>query len=98
MSKEVRLIDANELKCNMMLVNLGTDDYPCMERILYESDIDEAPTIDAVPEFHARWDETMGFQDGFWVCSACNFCTEATAAPRLYKYCPNCGSMMDAEE
>lgn len=56
-----------------------------------------APPVDAVPVVHARWDEPQGFQDGFWVCSACNFCTEAIAAPQLYNYCPNCGSQMDSE-
>lgn len=53
------------------------------------------PVIDAVQVVHGRWDEPTGrFQDGFWVCSCCNFCTEASAAPRLYKYCPNCGARM----
>ena len=64
-----------------------------------EEYIDEAPTIEAEPVRHARWNEPTGrFQDGFWICSVCDFCTEASAAPLLYKYCPNCGSMMDSEE
>lgn len=53
----------------------------------------------AEPVRHGRWNEPTGrFQDGFWVCSSCNFCSEATAAPILYKFCPNCGAKMDAEE
>lgn len=61
--------------------------------------LDDQPTIEAEPVRHARWNEPTGrFQDGFWICSVCDFCTEASAAPLLYKYCPNCGSMMDSEE
>lgn len=60
--------------------------------------VEDEPFVDALPAFHARWDEPTGFEEGFWVCSACNFCTEAAAAPTLYKYCPNCGSIMDDEE
>lgn len=59
--------------------------------------LDELEAVDAVPVVHGRWDEPTGFEDGFWVCSACNYCTEETAAPTLYKYCPNCGTKMDEE-
>ena len=31
---------------------------------------------------------------GFWVCSCCKFPSEAFAADKLYKYCPNCGAKM----
>ena len=37
---------------------------------------------------------------GLWVCSNCKFPSEAFAADRLYKFCPNCGVDMrggDAE-
>ena len=39
----------------------------------------------------------MSDPNGFWVCSACKFPSEAFAAPVLYKYCPNCGAMMDTD-
>ena len=32
---------------------------------------------------------------GFWVCSCCKFPSEAFAADKLYKYCPNCGAKME---
>ena len=41
-----------------------------------------------------EWLESMCLDDCFWVCSNCRFQSEATAAPQLYKYCPNCGADM----
>lgn len=46
---------------------------------------------------HGRWEESKCFDDCFWVCSNCRFPSEATAAPILYHYCPNCGARMDGE-
>lgn len=54
------------------------------------------PTID--PESLrpvAHWEESVCFDDAFWVCSNCKFPSEAIAAPRLYHYCPNCGAKME---
>ena len=33
--------------------------------------------------------------DAFWVCSHCGFPSEAHGAFKLYKYCPQCGTLMD---
>ena len=41
-----------------------------------------------------EWEESTNYDVGFWVCSVCNFTSEATAASKLYKYCPNCGAKM----
>lgn len=43
----------------------------------------------------AHWEESVCLDDAFWVCSNCKFPSEATAAPRLYHYCPNCGAKME---
>jgi rubrerythrin len=97
---DVRLIDANALdghKFPAYGVTLDARERGWNECIEYLKA--RAKIIDAVPVVHGRWSEPIGrFQDGFWVCSCCNFCTEASAAPWLYKYCPNCGSKMDSEE
>jgi rubrerythrin len=41
-----------------------------------------------------NWIESKCLDECFWVCSECNFPSEAIAAPQLYKYCPNCGTKM----
>jgi len=41
-----------------------------------------------------HWIESKCFDECFWVCSECNFPSEAIAAPKLYNYCPNCGAKM----
>lgn len=53
------------------------------------------PTIDPVK--HGRWEESKCLDDCFWVCSCCKFPSQAVAAPKLYKYCPNCGARMDGD-
>ena len=59
--------------------------------------VDEAPTVDAVPVKHGRWKEDpSGY--GFWICSACGFVSEASAADMLYKFCPVCGAKMDGKD
>lgn len=78
----------NTPECNAQADADALDYIQHLERERYEN-----------PVRHGRWNEPTGrFQDGFWVCSSCNFCSEATAAPILYKFCPNCGAKMDAEE
>ena len=53
------------------------------------------PTIDPVK--HGHWEESKCLDDCFWVCSCCKFPSQAVAAPKLYKYCPNCGARMDGD-
>ena len=59
--------------------------------------IEQAPTVDAVEVVHGRWKESKCLDECFWVCSNCKFPSEASAAPRLYRYCPNCGAKMDGD-
>ena len=53
------------------------------------------PTVDPVK--HGHWEESKCLDDCFWVCSCCKFPSQAVAAPKLYRYCPNCGARMDGE-
>ena len=50
------------------------------------------------PINHGHWEESLCLDDCFWVCSCCKFPSQAIAAPKLYKYCPNCGAKMDIAE
>lgn len=52
-------------------------------------------TVDPVK--HGHWEESKCLDDCFWVCSCCKFPSQAVAAPKLYKYCPNCGARMDGD-
>ena len=55
------------------------------------------PTVDAAPVRHGRWKEDpSGY--GFWICSACGFVSEASAANMLYKFCPVCGADMRKDD
>lgn len=45
-----------------------------------------------------HWIESKCLDDCFWVCSECDFPSEALAAPKLYKYCPNCGTKMEGQQ
>ena len=49
------------------------------------------------PVKHGHWEESKCLDDCFWVCSCCKFPSQAVAAPKLYKYCPNCGARMDGD-
>lgn len=65
--------------------------------------LDSAPTVDAAPVVHGRWDgEGDGLADGeivldVWYCSECGHCIDdGTDDPCvLPNYCPNCGAKMD---
>lgn len=54
--------------------------------------IEKAPTIEAEPVRHARWDVCEDDYAWWWVCSECG------EHVYIYSdYCPNCGAKMDLE-
>ena len=56
----------------------------------------EEPTVDAITVRHGHWIASdPRTTDAFWVCSHCGFPSEAHGAFKLYKYCPQCGTLMD---
>lgn len=59
--------------------------------------IEDVERVDAVPVRHGHWNEDQSGY-GFWICSACGFVSEASAADMLYKFCPNCGARMDRKD
>ena len=67
------------------------------ERTKAKEMVADAPTVDAVPVRHGYWKEDLSGY-GFWICSACGFVSEASAADMLYKFCPNCGAKMDGKD
>lgn len=59
-------------------------------------EINNAPTVDAVPVVHGRWEEYIEFSDG-QIGSYCSECHHgATYFPqRPDRYCRGCGARMD---
>lgn len=95
-----RLIDADELKMcirtlakDIARVNGGVDDVTMALKEAYDM-VDEAPTIDAEPVRHGRWE----YQYNDSICSACGYvnrCEPITRYRNDSPYCPKCGAKMD---
>ena len=74
-----------------------------VEKIAYAKGLKKGKSIGSHQAYnhfvkHSRWEESKCLDDCFWICSCCKFPSQATAAPKLYKYCPNCGAKMDGDE
>ena len=83
----MRLIDADALSKKSYFY----DDYGF--RAIAESEIRDAPTVDAVPVAHGMWDDSF---DGITpVCSICHM--THNCLNRTPEYCPHCGAKMDGE-
>jgi len=84
-----RLIDADSIP---WLVE-GVGEIP----VITKEEIDQMPTVDAVPVRHGKWDmkkDPFGYFGDIPVCSEC----DCTSMMRIKtKYCPHCGARMDKE-
>ncbi len=62
-----------------------------------ESEIECAPTVDAVPVRHGEWTRHVLGSTGYGttVMHQCSECECMTIS--RFRYCPNCGAKMDAE-
>ena len=56
--------------------------------------IEEAPTVDAVPVVHGRWNMIMR---GNYECSVCGCIPYYAGSIDTLNFCPNCGAKMDGE-
>ena len=96
----MRMIDADALA---KFIDYGHLNNP-NEKLYSENDIremiDMMPTIDAVPVKHGRW---VGNERH----TSCSICGQTYCVPdgqdghldmTFYKYCPNCGARMDAND
>lgn len=63
------------------------------ERTAFKYDLMDAPTIDAEPIRHGRW-ELSPF-DGYWTCNKCGNKYPYHGNMKNMNYCPNCGAKMD---
>lgn len=86
----MRLIDADKIRWKSYPNDYGetNDDY------VGKCDIDNMPTVDAVPVVHGRWGtgrfnlETGNYEEQ---CTRCRNFSKEYGKP----YCPNCGAKMD---
>ena len=88
-----RLIDANAL----VEKAYWHGEHPTVDRLFAEgvdavdvSDIDNAPTIEAEPVRHGRWERTS---DGAAYCTACR--RKMNPSQYGYAFCGLCGAKMD---
>ena len=86
----MRLIDADALKYQQI--------NSCCE-FIYRYEIEQQPTIEAVPAVHSTWvwvprNSRYGKKSGEWRCKRCN----GTAHGGLSPYCGKCGAKMKLEE
>lgn len=83
-----RLIDADSIP---WLVD-GVGEIP----VITKEEIDDMPTVDAVPVRHGKWKKIRGAIN----CSACKSSSWSMSFEDLvtsFNYCPNCGARMDEE-
>lgn len=87
----MRLIDADKIQWKSYPNDYGetNDDY------VEKCDIDNMPTVDAVPVRHAEWVVCGDGDNVPWMCSHCGKTTAHKYKVIYGKYCPNCGAMMD---
>lgn len=107
----MRLIDADAYATELWKMRQNyqlLDDTQTADKIMHglyraEQALKDAPTIDAVPVRRGEWSNRRTWtHDGEWYCTACDkeitiYMGEKRGNDR-YKYCPNCGAIMDGEQ
>ena len=62
-------------------------------------DLNEAPTVEAVPVVHGHWINCMNYP---LRCSNCGIIVDSVNgipwANKSFKYCPHCGAKMDGKQ
>lgn len=61
-------------------------------------ELEDAPTVDAEPVRHGRWQEETYMDGTYWECSVCGYewdLIEGTPTENRMNYCPQCGVKMD---
>ena len=94
--KEEALNKLENMSTDELVDNLKFVESELDTQYLNKGGIKNQDTINNVK--HGHWKESKCLDDCFWVCSCCKFPSQAIAAPKLYKYCPNCGAKMDIAE
>ena len=94
----MRLIDADAIDKKLDEIK-NEPDYQhededwCVGVIIAQNELFDAPTIEAEPVKHGRWENCFE-QDG----EKAGCCSECHAIRFVDPYCPNCGAKMDGAE
>jgi predicted RNA-binding Zn-ribbon protein involved in translation (DUF1610 family) len=98
---EQRLIDANALLNDGIRVSFGYDANGLLLIPMRDvrRSIEGAPTVDAEPVVHGRWEYSFGSYSTP-KCSCCGWHIPYSEDSVLdaRNYCPNCGAKMDEKE
>lgn len=89
----MRLIDADALGVGRCSRDVLPADYCAGWNGLIRL-LEKAPTVDAVPVVHGRWNNMDGYKTRK-VCSECGW--DVPEYGKFYSYCPNCGTKMEQE-
>lgn len=93
-----RLIDANALP--VYWGSILWDEGITQGRFVFMEDVDNAPTIDAVPVMHGRWEKVQVWKDNPQTTLRCSLCktNQPIYEHEEWKFCPFCGQPMDAKD
>lgn len=92
-----RLIDGDALKALIIRRRKEAKTLTGIDMVMV---IDDAPTIDAAPVKHGRWEEPEPEGAMMWdkrAYSQCSICKKKSYLGRVDKYCRYCGAKMDLE-
>ena len=95
--KSMRLIDADELKAVYIPSEIEGFEKMMVPVEVVLQNIDDTPTVDAVPVKHGRW--IYHIDDLFPAESTqeCDQCHEEQPLTCGDNFCPNCGARMDGK-
>lgn len=85
----MRLIDADAMRDDWL--ENGENEYVYDTNAVL-ANIDEQPTIDAVPVVHGMWSDEYTER---YVCTVCGCWFFIDSGDGNMNYCPNCGAKMD---
>ncbi len=91
-----RLIDEDSLKFTNFEIVMCEGDFRKAFKLLCEK-LDNAPTVDAEPVRHGRWEKVYGDHISMGLRPWVVCCSECGKVGTESNYCPECGAKMDKE-
>ena len=96
----MKLIDPNEIKFVIApIAPILIGEQVHFERVAFQQDVRQIRKIEAEPVKHGKWipyESETGEGSNTYKCSACGE-IQMLIKENGWKYCPNCGALMDGE-